>query len=191
MTRHLLALATATSLAAAGAPALGQDRPPPPAPPPGWSDPQVQPYPAPPPMPAGPGAPGAPFAHPLPPGVYSGGPVPYRPEDGPYPGGPPAYPGMPIGWHGGSGPAYGGGYWYAYQFNGSTCGCPAAVTWVPAPVQTHYSYSAPVRHVTEVVEEKVVRDRVTERKIVPVPRPTKYVKAAPAKMTKGNLRATK
>ena len=54
------------------------------------------------------------------------------------------------------------------------------------PIETHYRYSAPLRHVEEVVEEKVVRERV------PAPREVKYVKTVPAKVTKDKVvRSTK
>jgi hypothetical protein len=93
-----------------------------------------------------------------------------------------------MAWHGEWSPAYGagagGGYWYAFQA-GAPCGCPG-YTWVPVPIETHYRYSAPIRHVEEVVEDKVVREEVVETKTVPVRRQTKYVKAAP-KVTKGKV----
>jgi hypothetical protein len=93
-------------------------------------------------------------------------------------------------WHGEGGPAYGAGsgagYWYAYQAGGAPCGCPG-YTWVPVPIETHYRYSAPIRRVKEVVEEKVVREPVVEQKIVPVRRAVKYVKTAPAKVTKSKV----
>lgn len=179
MTRHLLAFAAATAFATAAMPAAAQDDGPPP---PAWVDPQAPPYPGPPPMAAG--GPGAPFAHPLPPGVY---PAPYPPQAAPYPGGPGLYDRGPMVWHGEEGPAYGSGagHWYAYQFGGAPCGCPS-YTWVPVPIETHYRYSAPLRHVEEVVEEKVVRERV------PAPREVKYVKTVPAKVTKDKVvRSTK
>jgi hypothetical protein len=89
-----------------------------------------------------------------------------------------------MAWHGES--YDGGGYWYAYQ-TGAPCGCPA-YNWVEVPVETRYRYSAPVRHVEEVVEEKVVHEPVVERKIVRAPpRQVKYVKAAPTKVTKGKV----
>jgi hypothetical protein len=145
-------------------------------------------------MPAEPDGYGAPFARPLPPGAN---PPPYPPQGVPYPGGPGPYEHGPMAWHGEGGPGYdygygaGGSYWYAYQAPGASCGCPS-YTWVPVPVETRYRYSAPLRHVEEVVEEKVVHERVRESKIVPVRPATKYVKAAPSKMTKGKLvRTTK
>ena len=179
MTRHLLALAAATALGTVSAPAVAQQA----APPPAWADPQAPLPPGPPPLPAprhgGPDGYGAPYAHALPPGVYPG-PMPYPPQGMPYPGGLEPYRG-PMAWHG---EAYdGGGYWYAYQA-GSPCGCPGS-TWVQVPVETRYRYSEPVRHVEEVVEEKVVREPVVERKIVRTPpRQVKYVKAAPTKTTR-------
>ncbi len=182
MTRHLLALAAATAFGAAAAPAVAQDGPPPP---PARTDPQSAPYPAPPPASAGPDGYGAPYAHPLPPGVYPG--RPYPPQAMPYPAG--SYPHGPMAWRGEGGPAYGGigsSYWYVYQTGGAPCGCPG-YTWVPVPVETHYRYSAPVRHVEEVVEEKVVREQVVEKKVAPVRREVKYVKTAPAKVTKSKV----
>jgi hypothetical protein len=149
MTRHLLAFAAATAFAAAAIPAAAQDGGPPPA----WVDPQAPHHPGPPPM--APDSPGAPFAHPLPPGVYR---APYPPQAGAYPGGPGPYPPSPMVWHGEEGAVYGSGssYWYAYQSGGAPCGCPS-YTWVPVPSETHDRYSAPLRRVEEVVEEKVVR----------------------------------
>ena len=185
MPRHLLAFAAAALVGVAAMPAAAQDHAPPP---PAWGDPQAPHYPGPPPMPAGPDGYGAPFAHPLPPGTYPGGPIPYPPQAMPHSGGPGPYERGPMVWHGEEGPAYGAGssYWYAYQAGGAACGCPS-YTWVPVPIETHYRYSAPLRHVEEVVEEKLVRERVAESKIVPVRRATKYVKAAPAKVTKGKV----
>lgn len=184
MTRHMLALAAATAIGAAAAPALAQDAAPPPH---DWADPQVT-HPAPPPPGPGPEGYGAPYAHPLPEGVYPGGPLPYPPHAMPYPGGPGPEAHGPMAWHGEWSPAYGagagGGYWYAFQA-GAPCGCPG-YTWVPVPIETHYRYSAPIRHVEEVVEDKVVREEVVETKTVPVRRQTKYVKAAP-KVTKGKV----
>jgi hypothetical protein len=183
MTRHLLAFAAATAFGAAAIPAAAQDGPPPP---PEWADPQAPHYP--PPVPRD--GYGAPFAHPLPSGVY---PQPYPPQAVPYPGGPEPYHGGPMVWQGDGEPAYGsgGGYWYAYQSGAPSCGCPA-YTWMPVPIETRYSYSAPRRHVQEVVEEKVVRDTVVEPKIVPARPATKYVKARPPKVTKSKVvRSTK
>jgi len=185
MTRHLLASAAATALGTAAMPAAAQDQAPPP---PAWVDPQAPHYPGPPPMPAD--GHGAPFAHPLPPGAY---PPPYPPRAGPYPGGPGPHERGPMVWDGEEGPAYGSGssYWYAYQSGGAACGCPS-YTWVPVPIQTHYRYSAPLRHVEEIVEEKVIREEVVESKTIPVRREVKYVKAAPRKVTEGKVvRATK
>jgi hypothetical protein len=127
---------------------------------------------------------GAPFAHAVPPGVY---PAPYPLRAGPYPGGPGPYQRGPMAWHGEEGAVYGSGssYWYAYE-SGAPCGCPS-YTWVPVPIETRYRYSAPLRHVEEVVEEKVLRERAVERKIVPVRPAAKYVKAASAKVTKGKV----
>lgn len=176
MTRHLLAFAAASALGAAAMPAAAQDQAPPA---PAWGDPQAPHYPGSPPMPAGPDGYGAPFAHPLPPGAY--------------PGGPGSYQHGPMVWHGEEGPdsGAGSGYWYAYQAGGASCGCPS-YTWVPVPIETHYRYSAPLRHVEEVVEERVVRQPAVESKIVPARRATKYVKAAPVKVTKGKVvRSTK
>jgi hypothetical protein len=178
MPRHLLAFAAVTTLSTAAMPAAAQDHAPPP---PAWGDPQAPRYPAPPPMSAGPDGRGAPFAHPLPPGVY---PQPYPPQavPYPYPAGPGPYADGPMIWHGEEGSSY----WYAYQSAGAPCGCPS-YTWVPVPIETRYRYSAPVRHVEEVVERKVVREKVVESKIVPVRPTTKYVKSAPAKVTKGKV----
>lgn len=177
MPRHLLSFAAATALGAAAAPAMAQDHAPPP---PAWDDPQAPRYPGPPPMTAGPEEHGAPFVHRLPPGVY---PQPYPPQAGPYPypGGPGPYAEGPMVWHGEEGSSY----WYAYQSAGAPCGCPS-YTWVPQPIETRYRYSPPLRHVEEVVEEKVVRERAPARRAV------KYVKAAPAKITKNKVvRSTK
>jgi hypothetical protein len=176
MTRHLLALVAATALGASAVPAAAQDRPPPPAP--TWGDPQAPHYPGPPPMPDRADRAGAPFAHPFPPGGY---------QAGPYPGGPGPYPGMPMSWQSGPVETEGGGYSYSYGYQSAPCGCPS-YTWVPVPVETHYRYSAPVRHVEEVTEERVVREQVVEHKTVRLRPTTKYVKAAPpAKLTKGKV----
>ena len=182
MTHHWLAYAAVTALGAAASPAIAQDRA---APPPAWADPQGAPYPAPP-MPAGPEAYDAPHAHPLPPGAYPGGPGPYPPHDMPHPGDQGSYLYGPRAWHdeGGSG----GNYWYAYQSGGAPCGCPS-YTWVPVPIETRYRYSAALRHVEEVAENRVIREQVVERKMVPVKAAPKYVKAGPSKITK--RRATK
>nr|WP_166177737.1 hypothetical protein [Altererythrobacter segetis] len=183
MTRHLLAFAAATVLGAAATPAAAQDRSPPR---PAWDGPQGPHYPDP--MPPPHHSDGAPFAHPLPPGVY---PQPYPSQVEPYPGGPGPYEHRPLAGQGEGGLAYGGGssYWYAYQSGGAPCGCPS-YTWIPVPIETRYRYSAPLRHVDEVVEEKVVREQVSERKIVPAQAATKYVKLA--KVPKGKtVRTTK
>ena len=181
MTRHWFAFVASAAFAAAAAPALAQDGPPPPPAPPAWGDPQAPHYPAERALPPGPEAPGAPFAYPASPGVY---PAPYPgvplayPDNGPYPHG-------PMAWHGEAGAGY------AYQAGGGAgCGCPGyTVTWVPVPIETRYRYSAPVRHVDEVVEE--VDQPIVETRTVPVRRTTKYVKAAP-KVTKGKVvRTTK
>ena len=191
MTRHWLAFVAATAFTAAAAPATAQDRPPPPpmpmhnghpmAPPPGWADPQAPRYPGP---EAGP-YPGAPYAHPAYPEAYHGGPEVHHDGPAPYPMVPDQYPGGPGGyvygptvWHGEDGA---GGYIYSYAYQtGAPCGCPGnQVMWVPAPVQTRYSYSAPIRHERVVVEEKVV-EHVVETKTVPVRREVKYVKTARA-----------
>lgn len=173
MTHQWLAFAAVTALAAAASPAIAQDRAPAP---PAWADPQGAPYPPPPPRPAGPEGYAPHHDHPLPPGVYpeARGPDSYR----------------PMIWHGEGSSAYDvdGGYWYAYQTGGAPCGCPS-YTWMPVPIETRYRYSAPLRHVEETVESRVVRERVVERKIVPVKRSTKYLKATPAKVAK--VRVTK
>jgi hypothetical protein len=85
----------------------------------------------------------------------------------------------------------GAGYGYGYQYGAAPapCGCAAypapPVMWVPVPIQTRYSYSPPIRHDREVVEEKVISERVAETVTAPVKRETKYVKSsAPAKYTK-------
>ena len=157
MTRHLLAFVAATAFGLVAAPATAQDGAPPP---PAWGDPQAPRYPGPPPMPQGHYDDGAPFAHPLPPGVY---PAPYPEQARPYPVGPGPYQQGPMVWHGEEGPAYGSGssYWYAYQSAGAPCGCPS-YSWVRVPIET-----------------------VVESKIVPAAPATKYVKSAPAKITKG------
>jgi hypothetical protein len=53
---------------------------------------------------------------------------------------------------------------YAYRYAGNPCGCPGyvypPVSWVPVPIQTRYVYSAPIRHESEVVEEKIVEEQV-------------------------------
>lgn len=53
---------------------------------------------------------------------------------------------------------------YAYRYTANPCGCPGyafpAVSWVPVPIQTRYLYSAPIRHESEVVEEKIVEEQV-------------------------------
>ena len=182
MTRHLLAFVAATAFGLVAAPATAPDGAPPP---PAWGDPQAPRYPGPPPMPQGHYDDGAPFAHPLPPGVY---PAPYPEPARPYPVGPGPYQQGPMVWHGEEGPAYGSGssYWYAYQSAGAPCGCPS-YSWVRVPIETHYRYSAPLRHVAEVVEQKVVREKVVESKIVSAAPATKYVKSAPAKITKGKV----
>jgi len=203
MTRHCLAYVAAAALtAAAAAPAFAQDGPPPPpgamppGPPPGWVHPQAPQYPGPDGMPrdgyrhgpegAGPDHAGVPFRRPLPLGAYPG-------EPGPYPAGPMMH--GPVSW-GGPGPAYGGyGYGYQYSSGPAACGCAALppVMWVPVPVETRYRYSAPIRHEREIVEERVVREKVVEAKTVPVRRETKYVKSAPStKYTKDKIvRTTK
>jgi hypothetical protein len=186
MTRNLLAFAAASALGVCAAPAAAQEAPPPAA----WGDPQADGYPAPPPMQVGPSGPGAPFAHPLPAGVY---PLPYPAHGGTHHGGRGFYQHGPMVWHGESGSfdGVGSGYWYAYQTGGASCGCPS-YTWVQVPIETHYRYSAPLRHEEEAVEEQVVHERVVESKIVPARPATKYVKAAPAKVTKGKVvRTTK
>jgi hypothetical protein len=102
-----------------------------------------------------------------------------------------------MGWHGAPGPVYapGGGYVYGYQEGApaAPCGCGGgyAVTWVPIRIETRYTYTPAIRHEREVVEESVVRQEVVETKTVPV-RERKYVRAAPAKPTKGKVvRTTK
>jgi hypothetical protein len=56
---------------------------------------------------------------------------------------------------------------YAYRYTANPCGCPSyafpAVSWVPVPIQTRYLYSAPIRHESEVVEEKIVEEQVAPR----------------------------
>jgi hypothetical protein len=192
MTRHWLAFAAATAFAGFAAPALAQDDGPPPA----WTDPQAPdgpdfhggPYaPGVQPMP-GAVYPGAPFARPLPPGAMP-------PSPAPYPGGPMPYPPGPMAWHGGPGPV-GPGYAYGYPYGPgpAPCGCGGGytVTWVPIRIETRYRYSPAVRHEREIVEEHVVSREVVETKTVPVRRETKYVKPAPAKLTKGKVvRSTK
>lgn len=181
MTRHWLAFVAATALGAAAAPVFGQGAPPPPPPgaypaaPGTWADPQRPHYPGP------DAAPGAPYAHPLPPGAYPGEPLPYPP--GPYPE-PGHYraPG-PMVWHGEGAPppVYGDPYGPA----AAPCGCPGygvPVMWVRVPIHTRYSYSPAIRHESDVVESRVV-DRVVTRS-VPVRREGKYIKTAPAKVTK-------
>jgi hypothetical protein len=95
-------------------------------------------------------------------------------------------------WHGEPGQD---GYAYSYGAAAAPCGCASygyPVMWVPVPIRTHYVYSEPVRHVEEVVDEKWVDKEVVETKTVPVRRETKYVKSAPAKVTKGKVvRSTK
>jgi hypothetical protein len=53
---------------------------------------------------------------------------------------------------------------YAYRYAETPCGCPGyaypAVSWVPVPIQTRYFYSAPIRHESEVVEERIVEEQV-------------------------------
>jgi hypothetical protein len=186
MTRHSLAFFGAIAAAAIAAPATAQDGPPPP---PAWGDPQAPHYLGPQAMPMPPypqGAPGpdragAPFVPPPPVG-YPGAPVPYPPA----PIAPGATPHGAMGW----GPPV-AAYGYGYQYGGgpAPCGCAAypapPMMWVPVPIQTRYSYSPPIRHDREVVEETVTRERVVETVSTPVHRETKYVKsAAPAKYTK-------
>ena len=180
--RHYLAAAAAITLCSAAAPAVAQDEGPPP---PAWGDPQAGHNPGSPPVPQWHDGDGAPFAHRPPPGVR---PAPYPPHAGPYPGGPGPYERGPMEWHGEYDHGYDGGssYWYAYQAGGAPCGCPS-YNWVQVPIETHYRYSAPLRHVEEVVEEKVVREQVVERKIVPAAPATKYVKTVPTKVTKGKM----
>jgi len=181
MTRHWFAFVATAAFAAAAAPTLAQDGPPPP---PVWSDPQAPHYPADRAIPRGPEATGAPFAHPVAPGAYRDAPPPY--PDGPYPRGPEAWHGEA--WHD-------RGYGYGYQVGGGAgCGCPGyTVTWVPVPIETRYRYSAPVRHVEDVVDE--VNEPIVETRTVPVRRTTKYVKATKTtkpKITKGKVvRSTK
>jgi hypothetical protein len=184
MTRHWLAFAAATALGGAGAPALAQNAPP--APPPAWVDPQA---------PQGPDfhggvyVNGAPAVRPLPPGAVPGMPV-------PPPGG---YVYGATGWQGGAVavPGPNSGYAYGYQYGpaAAPCGCGGGggytVTWVPIRIETRYSYSAPIRHEREVVENTVVPQEVVETRTVPVRR-SKYVRTAPTKLTKGKVvRATK
>jgi hypothetical protein len=190
--RHWLAFAAATAFGAAGAPALAQNAPPPPpAAPPAWVDPQAPQGPVVPggpygaqALPAGPAYPGAPFAQPHPPGVVPGMPVP-----------PPG--GYVYGATGGAGPVYGANYGYTYGYQpgaGAPCGCGCCgggytVTWVPIRIETRYSYSAPIRHERDVVENTVVPQEVVETKTVPV-RESKYVRSV--KPTKGKVvRTTK
>jgi hypothetical protein len=88
----------------------------------------------------------------------------------------------PAPYPGGPGFAYGS----PYVSGPAPCGCGGGytVTWVPIRIETRYRYSPPIRHEREVVEEHVVSRPVVETKIVPVKRTTKYVKRAPAKVTK-------
>jgi len=182
MTRHFLAFAAVTALGAATTPAIAQEGAPPPS---AWVDLQGAPYPLPPPMGADPGAYGVAYPHPLPPGAYPRASEPFQPQGMPYPGGPGPYPPGPTVWRGEMAPAYGddGSYWYAYQTGGAPCGCPA-YAWVPVPIETRYRYSAPLRHVEDVVEENVVHEQVVERKVVPARSVAKYVKTPPVKLTK-------
>jgi hypothetical protein len=204
MTRHWITLAAAAAtFGTVATPAAAQD-----GPPPGWTDPQVPDHRAPHAMPEGPGGrdayvvpegpgyPGAPYAHPLPPGGYPDAPMRAPQGYGQWRDARPAGPGA---WHGDGRYGYGEGYGYAYQGGavGAPCGCPGyMVTWVPVPIETRYRYSPPIRHEREVVEEHVVHETVVETKTVPVRSSkyvrTKYVKSAPAKVTKGKVgRATK
>jgi len=109
----------------------------------------------------GPDGTGAPFARPLP---------------------PEAYPARP--------PAGVAGYPSGYGYGGSSCSCTGyaypAVAWVPVPIETRYRFSAPIRHESEIVEEKIVEEQVTSQ----VPVSPKHVKRA--RQTKGKVvRATK
>ena len=188
MTRTLLAFAAAGALGVTAMPASAQDGPPPPPAAPAWGDPQAPHYPGPPPLPPEAERAGAPFAHHLPPGAYPGGPLPYPPQAGPYPGGPGPYPGAPMMWHEERGDGGGYSYWYQYSVP-AACGCPGAAR---ERIETRYRYSPPIRHVEEVVEERVVRERVVEHKTVPVRHATKYTKTAPkTKLTKSKVHSTK
>lgn len=175
MKRHWLAFAAASAFAAT--PVFAQEGPPPP----GWAASQAPHYPTPRGEREGSDAPGAPFAHRLPPGAY-----PDRPEHHPH---------APMAWRGEEGAAAAYGYPYGYGPAAAPCGCPGygvPVMWVPIPIQTHYLYSEPTRHVDEVVEERTVEREVVESRTVPVHRATKYVKTAPPKLAKGKVvRTTK
>lgn len=172
MTRHSLALVAASVLLAAAMPAAAQDAPPAPVPhpaAPAWADPQAPHYPA---SPAGPDYAGAPFARPLPPGAYPGGPAPYPDYSEPLP---------PLPWHGEAGPGY--GYHGEYGYLPAPCGCAGygyPVMWVRVPIETRYSYSEPVRHEKTIVEERTVHETVPARR-------TKYVPPPATKMTKGKI----
>ena len=81
------------------------------------------------------------------------------------------------------------GYRYHQAYGHAAYGYPMTMMMVPVQIQTHYSYSEPIRRHKEIEVEEWVEEKVVET--TAARRPGKYVKAAPATKLVKTVRSTK